>query len=81
MSTPEFKLDTNAPTVNWADSKNSGESASTAQVLLSFEHHMTKCYLYVSFYNDDVVYGCTFFVFRLNLYMSKTYPRLLLKSS
>jgi heterogeneous nuclear ribonucleoprotein R len=43
MSTPEFKLDTNAPTVNWADPKNSGESASTAQVLLSFEHHMTKC--------------------------------------
>lgn len=45
MSTPEFKLDTNAPTVNWAEPKNSGESASTPQVILSFEHHITKCYL------------------------------------
>jgi heterogeneous nuclear ribonucleoprotein R len=31
MSTPEFKLDTNAPTVSWADPKN-GDSASTTQV-------------------------------------------------
>ncbi|KAL6640756.1 hypothetical protein ACP70R_021879 [Stipagrostis hirtigluma subsp. patula] len=31
MSTSDFKLDTNAPTVCWADPKN-GESASTAQV-------------------------------------------------
>ncbi|TKV99169.1 hypothetical protein SEVIR_8G025900v4 [Setaria viridis] len=35
MSTPEFKLDTNAPTVNWADTKNSGESASTAKQVKS----------------------------------------------
>ncbi|KAJ1274107.1 hypothetical protein BS78_05G037300 [Paspalum vaginatum] len=28
MSTPEFKLDDNVPTVSWADPKNSGESAS-----------------------------------------------------
>lgn len=55
MSTPEFKLDTNAPTVSWADPKNGGESASTAQV----EHHMTKCYLYLFFY-IDFVYVCAF---------------------
>ncbi|PWZ38184.1 hypothetical protein Zm00014a_036153 [Zea mays] len=32
MSTPEFKLDTNAPTVSWADPKNANEATSTAQV-------------------------------------------------
>jgi heterogeneous nuclear ribonucleoprotein R len=31
MSTTEFRLDTNAPTVSWADPKNS-DSASTVQV-------------------------------------------------
>lgn len=35
MSTPEFKLDTNAPTVSWADPKNANEATSTAQVPLS----------------------------------------------
>ncbi|KAG2555708.1 heterogeneous nuclear ribonucleoprotein Q-like isoform X2 [Panicum virgatum] len=42
MSTPEFKLDTNAPTVNWADSKNSGESASTAQVKSLYVKNLPK---------------------------------------
>ncbi|CAN6330453.1 unnamed protein product [Urochloa humidicola] len=82
MSTPEFKLDTNAPTVSWADHKSSGESASTGQVVLSFAHHMTKCYLlcfllYIMMLYMDVHFS----VFRLNLYMSKTCPRLLPKSS
>jgi len=42
MCTPEFKLDTNAPTVNWADPKNSGESASTAQVKSLYVKNLPK---------------------------------------
>nr|CAB3462997.1 unnamed protein product [Digitaria exilis] len=42
MSTPEFKLDTNSPTVNWADPKNSGESASTAQVKSLYVKNLPK---------------------------------------
>ncbi|CAL4995680.1 unnamed protein product [Urochloa decumbens] len=42
MSTPEFKLDTNAPTVSWADHKNSGESASTAQVKSLYVKNLPK---------------------------------------
>ncbi|CAL5098395.1 unnamed protein product [Urochloa decumbens] len=42
MSTPEFKLDTNAPTVSWADHKSSGESASTAQVKSLYVKNLPK---------------------------------------
>nr|CAB3489021.1 unnamed protein product [Digitaria exilis] len=42
MSTPEFKLDKNAPTVNWADPKNSGESATTAQVKSLYVKNLPK---------------------------------------
>ncbi|PWZ29331.1 Heterogeneous nuclear ribonucleoprotein Q [Zea mays] len=38
MSTPEFKLDTNAPTVSWADHKNASEATSTSQLKKLFEH-------------------------------------------
>ncbi|XP_039775822.1 heterogeneous nuclear ribonucleoprotein Q-like isoform X3 [Panicum virgatum] len=42
MCTPEFKLDSNAPTVNWADPRNSGESASTAQVKSLYVKNLPK---------------------------------------
>ena len=51
MSTPEFKLDINAPTVSQADLKNGGESASAAQV---FQHRMTEWYLLCFFFHDIV---------------------------
>ncbi|XP_008662372.3 heterogeneous nuclear ribonucleoprotein Q isoform X3 [Zea mays] len=42
MSTPEFKLDKNAPNVSWADTKNGGESASTAQVKSLYVKNLPK---------------------------------------
>ncbi|AQK57273.1 RNA-binding (RRM/RBD/RNP motifs) family protein [Zea mays] len=39
MSTPEFKLDTNAPTVSWADHKNASEATSTSQALKNTERY------------------------------------------
>ncbi|TVU50788.1 hypothetical protein EJB05_02178 [Eragrostis curvula] len=41
MSTPEFKLDTNSPTVSWADPKNS-DSASTTQVKSLYVKNLPK---------------------------------------
>lgn len=41
MSTPNFKLDTNAPTVSWADPKN-GDSASTSQVKSVYVKNLPK---------------------------------------
>ena len=55
MSTPEFKIDINAPTVSQADPKNGGESASIAHVF--FQHHMTEWYL-LCFFFHDIVYKC-----------------------
>ena len=40
MSTPEFKLDINAPTVNLVDPKNGGESASTVHFFLASDERM-----------------------------------------
>jgi len=42
MSTPEFKLDTNAPTVSWADPKNANEATSTAQVKSLYVKNLPK---------------------------------------
>ncbi|EES16532.1 hypothetical protein BDA96_08G015900 [Sorghum bicolor] len=42
MSTPEFKLDKNAPNVSWADTKNGGESASTSQVKSLYIKNLPK---------------------------------------
>nr|CBX25259.1 hypothetical_protein [Oryza brachyantha] len=41
MSTPTFKLDTNAPTVSWADPKNN-DSASTSQVKSVYVKNLPK---------------------------------------
>ncbi|KAL6906052.1 hypothetical protein ACP4OV_003653 [Aristida adscensionis] len=41
MSTPEFKLDTNAPTVSWADPKNN-DSTSTSQVKSLYVKNLPK---------------------------------------
>ncbi|XP_017698930.2 heterogeneous nuclear ribonucleoprotein Q-like [Phoenix dactylifera] len=41
MSTPKFKLDSNAPTVSWADPK-SGDSASTSQVKALYVKNLPK---------------------------------------
>jgi len=42
MSTPEFKLDTNAPTVSWADHKNASEATSTSQVKSLYVKNLPK---------------------------------------
>lgn len=42
MSTPEFKLEHNVPTVSWADPKNGGESTSTAQVKSLYVKNLPK---------------------------------------
>lgn len=42
MSSPKFKLDTNAPTVSWADPKNTESSAASQVSYLCFLLHSDK---------------------------------------
>lgn len=81
MTAPNFKLDTNAPTVSWADPKNgdSASTGSTSQVPETSDGQMIPFFLVklslISYMNFQ------FHGSRSNLYMSKTCPRMLLKGS